>query len=264
MAQGSGEMKRLMRGFAAVIALCAPPAAKAADQIYGVWVRDGHPTDKLEFFDCAGKLCAKGIQPMLDGSPAPLILKSAAKTGPNSWKGDLFNPEDGKTYTGKISYDSPTQLTLTGCLVAFLCQSETWTRVSGPTKAPPAISKGDGKTAPKSDTKSDAKGDIKSDAKGESKSEAKTKAPAPDAGKAPEKSHDPAKAPAAPHDASKAPASKAPAAKAPASKAPAAKTPAANPAASKPAAVKPAAPKPAAPKPSTPKPAPQALPAETE
>ncbi|PPD43208.1 MAG: hypothetical protein CTY15_10645 [Methylocystis sp.] len=140
-------MKKILVSIAAVTAISGAPGARASDAIYGVWVREGHPTDKLEFYDCAGKLCAKGVLPMLDGRPAPQILRSAAKTGANSWKGDLFNPEDGKTYTGKITYDSPNQLTLTGCLVAFLCQSETWTRVSGPTKA----------AAPTDDSKSDAK-----------------------------------------------------------------------------------------------------------
>lgn len=133
--RGFAAMKRFLLSAVVATALSAASGASAADAIYGVWVRDGHPTDKLEFFDCGGKLCAKGVLPLPDGSPAPLILRQASKTGPNSWKGDLFNPEDGKTYTGKITYDSPTQLTLTGCLVAFLCQSETWARVSGPTKA---------------------------------------------------------------------------------------------------------------------------------
>jgi hypothetical protein len=61
-------------------------------------------------------------------------LKNAAKTTPNHWEGQLDDPESGKTYIGKIALDSPTALTMTGCLVAFLCQSETWTKVSGPTK----------------------------------------------------------------------------------------------------------------------------------
>lgn len=155
MDQGSGVMNRLLISIAAATILGAPLAADAAETIYGVWVREGHPTDKLEFFDCAGKLCAKGVLPMLDGRPPPLVLRSAAKTGPNSWKGDLFNPEDGKTYTGKITYDSTNQLTLTGCLVAFLCQSETWTRVSGPTKpAATAEPKGEGKAEAKGEGKS--------------------------------------------------------------------------------------------------------------
>ncbi len=141
-------MKRSLLSIAAAMALCAPSASFAADAIYGVWSRDGHPADKLEFYDCSGKLCAKGTIPEADGSPAPIILRSAAKTGPNSWKGELYNPDDGKTYTGKITYDSPTQLTMSGCLVAFLCQSETWTRVSGPPK-------------PKAETKPEAKADEK-------------------------------------------------------------------------------------------------------
>lgn len=127
-------MKKACLRVAMAIALCAPTAANAVDAIYGVWVREGHPDDKLEFYDCTGKLCAKGIEPMPDGSPPPVVLKNAAKTTPNHWEGDINDPESGKTYIGKIALDSPTTLTMTGCLVAFLCQSETWTKVSGPTK----------------------------------------------------------------------------------------------------------------------------------
>ncbi|MEK4033308.1 DUF2147 domain-containing protein [Methylocystis sp. IM3] len=158
-------MNKFLLSIAAATALLAPIASAAEQPIYGVWVREGHPTDKLEFYDCSGKLCAKGVLPMLDGSPPPVVLRSAAKTGPNSWKGDLFNPEDGKTYTGKITYDSPTQFTLTGCLMAFLCQSETWTRVSGPPK--------------KAEPKPEAKAEGKSDGKSESKTEGKAESKAP-------------------------------------------------------------------------------------
>lgn len=127
-------MKKALLRVAMATALCAPTAANAVDAIYGVWVREGHPDDKLEFYDCSGKLCAKGIEPMPDGSPPPQVLKNAAKTTPNHWEGEITDPESGKNYIGKIALDSPTSLTMTGCLVAFLCQSETWTRVSGPTK----------------------------------------------------------------------------------------------------------------------------------
>ncbi|MGJ0503034.1 MAG: DUF2147 domain-containing protein [Methylocystis sp.] len=127
-------MRKALLRIAMATALCAPTAANAVDAIYGVWVREGHPTDKLEFYDCSGKLCAKGIEPMPDGSPPPQVLRNAAKTTPNHWEGEINDPESGKTYIGKIALDSPTALTMTGCLVAFLCQSETWTKVSGPTK----------------------------------------------------------------------------------------------------------------------------------
>lgn len=108
-----------------------PIAASAAEPIYGVWNRDGHQ-QRLEFFDCDGKLCARGVLPPPPPGQQPmLILRHAARIEPNRWKGDLFNPENGKIYIGIITLDSPTRLTLTGCLIAFLCQSESWTKVSG-------------------------------------------------------------------------------------------------------------------------------------
>lgn len=202
-------MRRLLITLAAASAaasvLCVP-AAGAAEAVHGVWVREGHPMDKLEFFDCAGKLCAKGILPMLDGSPAPLVLRNAVKDTANHWKGDLFNPENGKMYKGEITLDSANQLTLTGCLVAFLCQSETWNRV--PKSALPA-----------------AEG-------------AKTGAAHPKAETAP------AAAPATPEEPAAHPKADAPAAKAAPAKPAAAKPAPAKPAPAKPAPTKPAPAKP--------------------
>lgn len=134
-------MKKNLLRLAAAATLISPLAngplpATAAEPIYGVWVRDGHPDDQLEFYDCSGKLCAKGTLPLPDGAPPPEILRNAAKNGANKWKGDLYNPEDGKTYGGEISYDTPIKLTLTGCLMGFLCQSEAWTRVPVTQKPP--------------------------------------------------------------------------------------------------------------------------------
>lgn len=158
-------MKKTVLRLAALMAMLGPFSAMAAEPIYGVWVRDGHPDDKLEFYDCAGKLCARGTLPLPDGSPAPEILRKAAKNGDNSWKGDLFNPEDGKTYTGSITYDSTTKLTLSGCLMIF-CQSETWTRVSFASKPKP-------KPTAATEDKPEAKAEGKSEGKTEGKAEAK-------------------------------------------------------------------------------------------
>jgi uncharacterized protein (DUF2147 family) len=163
--QELGFMKKTVLRLAALMAMLGPFSAMAAEPIYGVWVRDGHPDDKLEFYDCAGKLCARGTLPLPDGSPAPEILRKAAKNGDNSWKGDLFNPEDGKTYTGSITYDSTTKLTLSGCLMIF-CQSETWTRVSFASKPKP-------KPTAATEDKPEAKAEGKSEGKTEGKAEAK-------------------------------------------------------------------------------------------
>ncbi|MGD9545116.1 MAG: DUF2147 domain-containing protein [Methylocystis sp.] len=151
-------MRNILLRIAMATALSASTSANAADAVFGVWVREGHPTDKLEFYDCAGKLCAKGIEPMPDGSPPPEVLRNAAKTANKHWEGEINDPESGKTYIGKIALDSPTTLTMTGCLVAFLCQSETWTKVSGPTKADakPSAQEPAAKAAPASEAKEPA------------------------------------------------------------------------------------------------------------
>jgi uncharacterized protein (DUF2147 family) len=116
----------------ALTLLAAFPSQAMEPPVYGVWLRDGHD-EKLEFYDCDGKLCAReDALTSAEGGPPEIVLRSAAKSGNNQWKGELFNPEDGKTYTGKIHYIPPNQLTLTGCLIAFLCQSETWTRLNTP------------------------------------------------------------------------------------------------------------------------------------
>lgn len=135
-----GMKTQILRAAVAAM-LLAPQASHATDAIYGVWGRDGHANDKLEFYDCAGKLCAKGAVPKPDGSPPPQVLRNAAQTEANSWSGDLFNPENGKMYKGTITLESPTKMTLKGCLVAFLCQSESWTKISGPPPKPAKAAK---------------------------------------------------------------------------------------------------------------------------
>ena len=128
-------MNKFFRVSLTAFASLACVRAQAEEPIYGIWVRGGRQ-EKLEFFDCEGKLCARGVIPLPDGSPPPLILRNAPQTAPNQWKGDLYNPENGKLYSGTITLNNPKQLTLTGCLIAFLCQSETWTKVvkNTPTK----------------------------------------------------------------------------------------------------------------------------------
>jgi len=130
-------MTRTLSKVALVLLLASSPAY-AVEAIYGVWVRGGHEDEKLEFYDCDGQLCAKETVLPKDGSPAIVILRHAAKVAPNEWKGPIFNPENSKLYSSTITLDKPNQLTLKGCLIAFLCQSETWTReiAAAPDKTP--------------------------------------------------------------------------------------------------------------------------------
>ncbi|MCJ2140665.1 DUF2147 domain-containing protein [Methylobacterium sp. E-066] len=60
------------------------------------------------------------------------------------YEGKIYNSEDGKSYDVTIWTDAPNELTVRGCLIAFLCKSQTWNKVvdlapgqlPGPTNAP--------------------------------------------------------------------------------------------------------------------------------
>ena len=69
------------------------------------------------------------------------ILLGMQQQQPGRWDGEIYNAQNGKTYTANISLASPDQLQVQGCVLGFLCGGETWTRVAeppAPTVANPA------------------------------------------------------------------------------------------------------------------------------
>jgi hypothetical protein len=53
------------------------------------------------------------------------------------WEGQIYNSEDGHTYSASISLVDPHTLRVQGCFLGFLCGGENWTRVE-PQDAQPA------------------------------------------------------------------------------------------------------------------------------
>ena len=104
---------------------------------YGIWLREQSGT-LFDFYNCNSKLCAKVIsvaKPAEKGAVGTVILRNAAPNKDGDWAGDLFNTEDGKIYKGTISIKKPTELNLEGCLISFLCKTETWKRAPDQTAA---------------------------------------------------------------------------------------------------------------------------------
>lgn len=49
----------------------------------------------------------------------------------NKWSGQVYNAEDGKTYTGNLTLQDANTIKLEGCILGGLvCKSQTWTRAS--------------------------------------------------------------------------------------------------------------------------------------
>jgi uncharacterized protein (DUF2147 family) len=118
--------------------------AATADDAFGVW---RHPENgsHVQIYKCGGGLCAKVVQvadpsrtdaknPNPDLRSRPIrgivIMEGATKSGANTWKGRLYNTQDGQTYNGVITVKSATVLRLEGCVLGGLvCQGVDWSRI---------------------------------------------------------------------------------------------------------------------------------------
>ena len=57
------------------------------------------------------------------------ILTLKATDNPRRFEGEIYNPQDGNTYTGEINVKDADSIVLKGCALYVLCQEQTWTRV---------------------------------------------------------------------------------------------------------------------------------------
>ncbi|RED31816.1 uncharacterized protein (DUF2147 family) [Rhodopseudomonas thermotolerans] len=116
-----------------LLAAIAATAGARADDVAGTWLRDTGAS-KVKFAPCGGAVCGTlvWIKPGVE-TPAKVgqkVFFDMKPTGPNAWAGSAFNPEDGKTYTGKMNLSGGT-LTTQGCAMGgLICKSSTWTRAN--------------------------------------------------------------------------------------------------------------------------------------
>lgn len=125
--------------------------ALAADPI-GTWLTEGGKS-RIKISDCGGALCgaiswlqepndpatgkpktdknnpdaAKKTKPLI----GTLIVLGMKPSGAGKWAGQVYNAEDGKTYSGNVEMVSDNSLKLQGCaLGGLLCKSQTWSRTN--------------------------------------------------------------------------------------------------------------------------------------
>ena len=78
---------------------------------------------------------AKRNRPIM-GLPILLAMKPASD---GRWEGEVYNAENGKTYTSRIWLKSDDVLRIEGCVLGFLCGGEDWTRTKLETPAPAPV-----------------------------------------------------------------------------------------------------------------------------
>jgi len=64
------------------------------------------------------------------------ILLGMKPASDGRWEGDIYNPENGKTYTSRMWLRGDNLLRIEGCVLGFLCGGEDWTRTKLETPAP--------------------------------------------------------------------------------------------------------------------------------
>ena len=127
---------RLRSGFAAALVLAAfsPLPAFAGPEPYGTWLRPEDGTT-FTFSRCGGatSLCVrvKGVRDPADARQiGTVVFSNAALVAENVWRGEVYNPDDGQRYMGKITLTGAASLTLEGCVMGgAICKGETWTRL---------------------------------------------------------------------------------------------------------------------------------------
>jgi uncharacterized protein (DUF2147 family) len=148
--------------FLAATAVLVSLSSAAADAT-GEWlVADGAARIRID--DCGGRMwgiVAWAQQHSLDSNnpdPAkrtrstlgmPIIL-GMQPVQSNRWEGEIYNAQNGKTYSGSITLTAPDVLRIEGCILGFLCGGQNWTRVKVEQRAasgPPARRPAPGKAA---------------------------------------------------------------------------------------------------------------------
>jgi uncharacterized protein (DUF2147 family) len=127
--------------------LCVSAVASFAIDATGTWRTEEDATVRVS--NCGGGLCATiaslrepndpqtgkpktdihNVDPSRRNRPIVglQIFTGLRPEGANKWTGQIYNPEDGKTYDANVVLENATTLRVQGC-VLFICKTKTWRR----------------------------------------------------------------------------------------------------------------------------------------
>jgi uncharacterized protein (DUF2147 family) len=115
-----------------VLAALAAGAAPALADPTGTWLRENGES-RVRIAKCGDAFCGTLAWVKNPESPAKVgarVFYDMKEAGANTWGGKAFNPEDGRTYAGKLVVKGST-MTTTGCaLGGMICRSVNWTKVN--------------------------------------------------------------------------------------------------------------------------------------
>ena len=143
---------RIRQSFAIGLLFFAGCGSALAADPSGTWLTQGG-NSRIRVADCGGALCgtivwlkepndpdtgkaktdknnsdaAKRSRPLMGVQ----IVLGMKPSGAGKWNGQVYNAEDGKTYSGNLTFSGGNSLTLQGCaLGGLVCKGQNWTRAN--------------------------------------------------------------------------------------------------------------------------------------
>lgn len=136
------HLRPLIHASALLAGLFAGGLAQAAGgDPSGVWLTETGDS-KVHLTRCGSGYCGtlvsvsgKGLD---DKNPDPSLrtrsvvgvqIVNAPNAIADGYEGTLYNPKDGKTYSGSLKLTGPDNLVVSGCVMSVFCKRQTWKRV---------------------------------------------------------------------------------------------------------------------------------------
>ena len=135
---------------AAVVGLLCWSGAAVAGAPEGTWLSEDGGT-KVHLGHCGGKLCGTVVwlnvpndpqtgKPKTDKhNPEPAkrarpllglrVVQGLTPNGPNKWSGQIYNADDGNTYSAHMMPETDTAK-VQGCVLGVLCKTQSWKRTN--------------------------------------------------------------------------------------------------------------------------------------
>ncbi|WP_336961740.1 DUF2147 domain-containing protein [Sphingobium aquiterrae] len=125
--------------------LMSPAMAPAApgSQSFGIWSNPGGSVH-IRVHPCGRSMCgrviwanAKAMEDARKGGTDTLVgaelFQGFVRESDTVWRGKVFVPDIGKTFSGTVTVIDARTLQGTGCLLGRIgCKSQTWTRIDRP------------------------------------------------------------------------------------------------------------------------------------
>jgi uncharacterized protein (DUF2147 family) len=126
----------------------SPARAQAGGEVTGIWLTQAGDA-RVRVSKCGGGICgvivwlrqpidpATGKPAIDDKNPNPALahrpmiglplFTGMRPVGPNKWSGQIYDADDGRSYSSSVSVSGADSLRVEGCVGAF-CGGETWSR----------------------------------------------------------------------------------------------------------------------------------------